>query len=227
MILKKTYRFEGNVSEQITTNYILEKKYVREVDIYLLDYKKSLYQYQVLTVDFDFSDEDNAMGKFLRQISSLFDEIEMAVDKDGNIVEINNIQFLRLRWIKIQAKLAKSHQGHAIENYFNQITNLLEDKQSVISFLQEYNMFGLLFNGLWNAFEKQRRRTTDDGHVEIMTPIQDGDKIIQTITLENTEQKEENNFRGLFIYKGINYEEGYVEVKKNKYHFKHSLLWIG
>ena len=39
------------------------------------------------------------------------------------------------------------NKGYEIENYCASITNLLEDEQSFITFLNQNNMLGLLFNG--------------------------------------------------------------------------------
>ncbi|PQA97807.1 hypothetical protein B0A69_00265 [Chryseobacterium shigense] len=224
---QKTYRLETIVTEQKNPFYLTEKKYVRHAEVYHLGNEKDYFKYHVLVVDFIFSDDDNAVGKFLKQISYLFDELELTVDQEGNIVEVNNINFLRLRWMKIAARLSETHKGEVIDTYFSQISSILEDESRLIDFLGGYPMFGLLFNGLLQSFDTRRKRESPDGFTEMMTPVKEGEKITLTITPENLEPTEIDHFRGLFVFKGDHYEEGFIEIKKNNTHLKHSLLWIG
>ncbi|KFE96957.1 hypothetical protein [Chryseobacterium luteum] len=224
---QKTYRLETIVTEQKNPFYLTEKKYVRHAEVYYLEEEKDQFKYHVLVIDFIFSDDDNAMGKFLKQISYLFDELELTVDKDGNIVEVNNLNFLRLRWVNILAKLSETHKGESIDNYFSQISSVLEDESRLIGFLGGYHMFGLLFNGLLQSFDTKRKRESPDGFTEIMSPVKDGEKMTLTISPENLDQTDIDHFRGLFVFKGDHYEEGFTEIKKRDTHLKHSLLWIG
>lgn len=224
---QKTYRLETIVIEKKNQFYLTEKKYVRNTEIYYLGTEKGHFKYHVLVVDFNFSNDDNAMGKFLKQISYLFDELELTVDKDGNILEVNNLQFLRLRWMKIAARLSETHKGEVVDNYFIQISSVLEDENRLVDFLGGYNMFGLLFNGLLQSFDTKRKRESPDGFTEIMTPVKDGETMTLTIAPENPDQTEIDHFRGLFVFKGDHYEEGFMEIKKDNTHLKHSLLWIG
>lgn len=223
----KTYRLETLVISNPDTSYFKEKSYVRTAEVYHLGNEKGYFKYHVLVVDFNFSNDDNAMGKFLKQISYLFDELELTVDKDGNIIEVNNLSFLRLRWMKIAARLSETHKGEVIDNYFSQINSVLEDESRLIDFLGGYNMFGLLFNGLLQSFDTKRKRESPDGFTEIVTPVKDGDTITLVISPENLDQTEVDHFRGLFVFKADHYEEGFTEVKKHNTHLKHSLLWIG
>lgn len=223
----KTYRLETIVISNPETSYSREKGYVRTAEVYDLGKENNYFKYQILIVDFNFSDDDNAVGKFIKQISYLFDELILTIDEEGNIISVENLLFLRLKWTKIQNNLLKLHQGNAVENYFNQINMVLENEPSLIEFLQEYNMFGLLFNGLWNSFEERRIRKTKKEYVEIMTPEKKNGKIIQIISAENLEQSDVTYFRGINIFSKNNLVESFIEIKKHQYHLKHSLLWIG
>ncbi|PIF46649.1 hypothetical protein CLU96_3687 [Chryseobacterium sp. 52] len=223
----RTYRFETIVISNPETSYSTEKSYVRTAEVYYLGKEKDHFKYQIVVVDFDFSNDDNAMGKMLKQISYLFDELEVTVDHDGDLVEIDNINFLRLRWTEISSQLLENHEGEVINSYFEQIGSLLEDKAQLIVFLKGYNMFGLLFNGLLQSFDTKRKRPSPDGYTEMMTPVQNGDKTILVISAEKLEETETDYFGGLLRYRGNTYEEGFIEVKTHNYHLKHSLLWIG
>lgn len=223
----KIYRFETIVISNPGTSYCIEKNYVRTAEIYYLGNEKGLFKYHILIVDFDFSNDDNAMGKLLKQISYLFDELELTVDEAGNIIEVDNISFLRSRWTEIADELTKTHQGEAIDNYFNQVSSLLDNQERLIGFLGGYNMFGLLFNGLLQSLDDKRKRLSPDGFTEIMTPVKEGDKMMLTISPENLDGTDIDHFKGVLMFRKGHYEEGFAEVKKDNTHLKHSLLWIG
>ncbi|WP_090022908.1 hypothetical protein [Chryseobacterium oleae] len=223
----KTYRLETVVVSNPDTSYRTEKSYVRIAEVYYLGNEKEYFKYHVLVVDFNFSNDDNAIGKFLKQISYLFDELELTVDQDGNITGINNIDFLRLRWMKLAAKLSENHEGEAIDHYFSQISFVLEEESRLIDFLGGYNMFGLLFNGLLQPLDTKIKRLSSEGLTETITPGKDGDKIILTTVAEDPEPAGIDHFRGLYVFREGHNEEGFMEIMKNHTHLKHSLLWIG
>jgi len=224
---RKTYRLETIVTEQRNPVYAITKSYARQIEVYYLGKAKEEHQFQILVVEFNFSDNDTAMGKLIRKVSYLFDELELRVDNEGNITALDNLLFLRLRWGKIQSELSKTHKGDAIDNYFSQISSLLEDETKLIDFLTGYNMFGLLFNGLLESFDTKRKRISPEGFTEIMIPEKNGEKMTLKISAQNLEYTGIDDFRGLFICKGNQYEEGFVAIKKQNSHLKHSLLWIG
>nr|WP_315028941.1 hypothetical protein [uncultured Chryseobacterium sp.] len=223
----KTYRLETIVREQRNPFYSTEKRYVREVEVYYVGKIKEEHQFQVLVVEFDFSEDEDTMGKFLKKIGYLFDEIECRVDDEGNITGVDNLFFLQMRWVKMRTDLSKTHKGEAVDHYFSQISNLLENEASLIEFLGSYKMFGLLFNGLLQSFETKRKRQSAEGFTEIMTPVKEEDKVILKISAQDLEKTEIDDFKGLFICKGDQYEEGFIEIKNQNFHLKHSLLWIG
>lgn len=224
---QKIYRLETIFTEQKNPVYRITKSYARQIEVYYYGKVKEEHRFQVLVVDFNFSDEEDAMGKLIKKISYLFDELECKVDAEGNITAVDNLLFLRMRWLKIQNELSKTHKGEAVDNYFSRVSSLLEDERKLIDFLGGYNMFGLLFNGLLESFDTKRKRESSEGFTEIMTPVKVGDKMILKISAQNLEQTEVEDFRGVFVCKRDQYEEGFIEIKKQNSHLKHSLLWIG
>ncbi|MGU3373770.1 hypothetical protein [Chryseobacterium sp. M5A1_1a] len=224
---QKIYRLETIVTEQKNPFYSIKKSYAREVEVYYYGKVKDDYDFQILVTDFSFSEDEGTMDKFLKKISYLFDEIECRVDVEGNITSVDNLLFLRIRWGKMQADLSETHKGEVVDRYFSQISDLLEDEMKLIDFLGSYNMFGLLFNGLLQSFDARRKRESSDGFTEIMMPVKDGDKMILKISAENLEYSDTDDFGGLFVCRGDQLEEGFIEIKKDNFHLKHSLLWVG
>ncbi|AZA79800.1 hypothetical protein EG347_21080 [Chryseobacterium sp. G0186] len=224
---QKTFRLETIVIEQKNPFYSTRKSYAREVEVYYYGKIKEEHDFQILVTDFNFSGEEGTMDQFLKKISYLFDEIECRVDAEGNITAIDNLFFLRTRWLKIQGKLSETHKGEAIDCYFSQISDLLEDEMKLMDFLGSYTMFGLLFNGLFQSFDSKRKRESPEGFTEMMTPLKEGDKMTLKISAENLEQTDTDDFGGLFVSRNDQLEEGFIEIKKDNFHLKHSLLWVG
>lgn len=224
---QKTYRLESIVIEQKNPFYSTQKSYVREIEVYYYGKVKDEHDFQILVTHFDFSEGEGTTDQFLKKVSYLFDEIECSVDDEGNITAVNNLFFLRLRWTEILTHLSETHKGDAVDRYFSQISDLLEDEAKLIDFLGSYKMFGLLFNGLLHSFDTKMKRESSEGFIEIMTPLKKGDTLTLKVSAENLEESSIEEFRGLFVWKRDQYEEGFIEIKEQNSHLKHSLLWIG
>lgn len=228
MINANTYRFESIISEEIMPNYSVEKKYTRFVEIYFLKKYKELYRYQILCTKFDFSDQDTATGFFIKKISYLFDEIDLYADNENNIVKLNNLHSIKLRWKELQVKLWETNKGIEVENYFRQISNLFEDEGKVIKFLTGYNMFGLYFNGQTGQYSEDGKRIrviTEEKmeylHKENLSPEK------TKIKMKVSEDKNENHMEGTSIYEKEILMENFVLSRENKCEIKYSLLWVG
>lgn len=209
---QKVYRLETIVKEQKNIFYLTEKKYVRNVEIYYLGNIDERHHFQVLVVEFEFSEEDTARTRLLKKVSYLFDELELTVDDSGNILTVENLLFLRLRWAKIQSELFEFHKGEPINNYFNEINSVLNSEAKLIEFLSGYKMFGLLFNGLLNSFQNTKNRHSPEGFTEVLSINTDEEKRRIKITAENIQNTEINQFQGILKYRKNIYEEGFIEI---------------
>ena len=83
----------------------------------------------------------------MRKIASTFNYLEVGISEENRIAKIFNLSAIKIKWKKIQLSITTNHKGYEIENYCTSITNLLENEQSFITFLNQNNMLGLLFNG--------------------------------------------------------------------------------
>ncbi|MCY0971103.1 hypothetical protein [Chryseobacterium wangxinyae] len=223
-----TYRFESIVSEEFMPNYFTEKKYTRIVEIFYLKKHKELYHYQILCTKFDFSNQDTAVGFFLKKIGYLFDELDVYADEENNIIKINNISSLRLRWQELKVKLLETNKGDEVENYFRNISSVLDNEKNLISFLQSYNMFGLYFNG-------QLGQYPDDGKkIRVITEKKREYLHKEDLSSEETkikmkvfEDNNENYIDGASIYEKSILKENFVLSRENKCEIKYSLVWVG
>lgn len=227
-ITRRIYRLESVIIENPNTSYSREKNFVRIVEIYYLGRKELLHYYQILTTNFSFSNDDNAMGKFLKKISYLFDEVELLADDENNIVKILNLLEIKKRWFTIAEILSKDHKGEAIENYFSTISTMLENEESLISFLNEYKMFGLFFNGQYGEYElgvkKQRSISANNGEIIEYMAV----NILENELIISLDAKQDmaSKYLGSFNYRKDNLIEAYLTSETEKSHIKNSLLWI-
>jgi len=97
----------------------------------------------------------------LRKIASTFNYLEVGISEENRIAEVFNLSAIKIKWKKIRLSITTIHKGYEIENYCASITNLLEDGQSFIAFLNQNNMLGLLFNGHPKEKDKVIRKGED------------------------------------------------------------------
>jgi hypothetical protein len=226
--LGNTYVFESNVSEEISPNYFTQKKYIRDVEIHFLKKHKELYQYQILCTKFDFSDQDTASGFLLKKISYLFDELDVYADEENNIVKLNNLLSIKLRWKELKVKLWETNKGDAVENYFRSISSVLDNEENLIAFLQSYNMFGLYFNGQLGQYpdDGKRIRVITEEKMEYLHKKNSSEEKI-TIKMRTSEDIDENLTEGISIYEKGVLKENFVKITENNCQIKYSLLWVG
>ncbi|HEX7869439.1 MAG TPA: hypothetical protein VF455_04930, partial [Chryseobacterium sp.] len=146
----------------------------------------------------------------------------------NNIVKINNISSLRLRWQELKVKLWETNKGDAVENYFRSISSVLDNEENLIAFLQSYNMFGLYFNGQLGEYpdEEKKIRVITEGKIEYLRK-EDLSTEETKIKMKASEDQDENYIVGTSIYeKGI-LKENFVLSKENNFEIKYSLLWVG
>lgn len=225
----RTYRFESIVIQNQEKIYSDEKSFTRKVEIHFLGHHKGQFLYQLLTTDFDFSNEDNSEGIFLKKIGRLFSEVQILADKENSILRIVNLKELRVKWKNLSEKLSVDYKGHTVENYFKTIEKILDDEAELISFFEEYRMFGMYFNGHYGDYNFNKRKQ----RIIILDQISITDQMWVNedhsgITVQHV-GKLENNIvsSGTFNYKKNVLNEGFIEVNTFDKQTKHSLLWIG
>ena len=140
------YLIESIVTKDYNTPYAQEDTYKRFIEIWYLGKKADLAYYQIMTIKYLFP-EENTINTLLRKIASTFNYLEVGINEENRIAKVFNLSAIKIKWKKRQLSITANHKGYEIENYCASITNLLEDEQSFITFLNQNNMLGLLFNG--------------------------------------------------------------------------------
>lgn len=140
------YLVRSVVTKDYNTPHAQEDTYKRLIEVWDLGRKADLAYYQVMTIKYLFS-KKNTINTSLRKIASTFNYLEVGISEENRIAKIFNLSAIKIKWKKIQLSITTIHKGYEIENYCTSITNLLENEQSFITFLNQNNMLGLLFNG--------------------------------------------------------------------------------
>ena len=147
------YLIESIVTKDYNTPYAQEDTYKRLIEIWYLGKKANLAYYQIMTIKYLFP-EENTINTLLRKIASTFNYLEVGINEENRIAKVFYLSAIKIKWKKIQLSITANHKGYEIENYCASITNLLENEQSFIAFLNQNNMLGLLFNGRHNENDK-------------------------------------------------------------------------
>ena len=140
------YLVRSVVTKDYNTPHAQEDTYKRLIEVWDLGRKADLAYYQVMTIKYLFS-KKNTINTSLRKIASTFNYLEVSISEKNRIAKVFNLSAIKIKWKKIQLSITTIHKGYEIENYCTSITNLLENEQSFIAFLNQNNMLGLLFNG--------------------------------------------------------------------------------
>ena len=137
-----TYLLETTFQQKFSTT-----KISRVVQIFCFGKKGDNFLYQVLVLEIKFSKEENAINQLLKKIVLLFDELELEVSKNNQILKVLNISSIQKRWVELQIEILSKNQGYELDNYCKNISDVLKDEEKLIKFLNQYNMLGMLFNG--------------------------------------------------------------------------------
>ena len=140
------YLVRSVVTKDYNTPHAQEDTYKRLIEVWDLGRKADLAYYQVMTIKYLFS-KKNTINTSLRKIASTFNYLEVGISEENRIAKVFNLSAIKIKWKKIQLSITTNHKGYEIEDYCASITNLLENEQSFIAFLNQNNMLGLLFNG--------------------------------------------------------------------------------
>lgn len=82
-----------------------------------------------------------------RQLEKLYDEFEAVINRDGEIQEIRNVDFLKDKWKKIKNELVNYFdEGTDIESFFRINDQTMDDQSFWRQMMNEQEFFFLFFN---------------------------------------------------------------------------------
>lgn len=142
------YWLKTHIKEKLDNNFFQEIAFVREIQTFCMGKEDGGYLYQVMILSFRLPESDNSSRVLIKKIASVFNRLEVLVSNENRIIKALNISSIRKRWEKVQVELLLKNQGSIIENYCYDMSNLLADEKQLVSYLNSYKMFGMIFNGI-------------------------------------------------------------------------------
>ena len=135
-----------------------EKIFTRDVNVYLLDVTDITNTYLLYCIKYGFDDPE--FQPFLKKIAYLFDEIIVIVNNNGKIISIDkkNISEIEKRWEVTRKKILEGNSGKVLLDYLQTIDKTIKNNDLLYEFLQNDNMYGMLFNGMVN-YENQIKQS--------------------------------------------------------------------
>lgn len=228
-----SYRFETIVDDFSNKRSPVHKSYIREVKIMPIGKEGYLDVYQIFTAKISIKSNVAVADEYLiKQIGYAFDEIEAGVDYTGKIVRIFNKEELSSRWDKTRERLEVEYEGKFIQNYFSQISKILNDETRLIEFLSTYKMFGLYFHGLFGNYllwemPIVRKKIVDDfKNCEAEEKIHPEKKEWVRYQIEGRSENI-NKYEGELLYKDYQLQEALIEIEDDTQSVKYATLFLG
>ncbi|MFD1606064.1 hypothetical protein ACFSJW_19185 [Flavobacterium artemisiae] len=169
IILPELDKINDYIFETITKDFSNLKKvkkisYIRKISITRYKNNRNDMLFQLFLSEIEITSNVSIENIFfLKKIAGAFDEIEVQINDYGQIIKILNIEEIAKRWEITSEKLAIDNVGYAAISYMQDISNLLNDEQKLISFISDYKMFGLYFSSLHrNSYAVERKRKIID-----------------------------------------------------------------
>lgn len=239
------YRLATKTTDYSNKNNPIEKDFVRNVEITYLGKNKNLLVFDVFTSKIVFKrNEVIVKERILKEGVYAFCDIEIGVNDKGEIIEIFNLEEIETQWERTRSEQAKVNSGDELDDFFAAISELLNDKKEVITFLNSRNMFGLLFHGLFAKCENNKEpkiRTTaiiEFDNIIVAEEICTNNDVPQfSITLQKSDHENQNSipdnnkikkYIGEWNYtKNNQLQEAFFEIEKENINIKYDTLWVG
>jgi len=211
-----TYRHTVN-SQSVKNAKLIEEVWERIFNVYYIGRYKGNYRFQILTLKLNYSSSvPMPYVYFQKRMASVFDTLSILVSSEGEIKQINNLENVIAKAEKVIKELSVDHRGSYFEVKTAHFMHTLNNLTSLIEYLNQYNMFGLLFhkdvwnkNVLINSLKENVNRSEEDKW-EVLDI-----------------SKEDEMYNGKVYYKGDDFYEVNVEHTEKQLITKYNLLWIG
>ena len=239
------YRFETYTSDFSNRKRITEKLCTRDVEITYLGKIRDLLYFDVFTSKVTLTSNQSIQNeRLLKEDMYAFGDILLGVNDKGEIQKIQNLKEMQQRWAETKAELRKDYEGFEFEDFLTEITEVLEDEEKTVYFLNTKAMFGLYFHGLFGKNDvqkmpiKRKSILLDLDDTEITEEIwidkrgphfsigaQKKDDANKKIISNNVEIK---NYQGILSYNADNQLiEGDLKIETGNMNLNYNIVWVG
>jgi hypothetical protein len=239
-----TFKFETLTVDFSNKNRVTEKLCTRNVQIMYLGKIKDLFYFDVFTSKVTFtSNQSIANERLLKEDMYAFGDILLGVNDKGEIQKIKNLKKMQQQWEGTKSELRKDHVGFEFEDFLTDITEVLEDEEKTVYFLNTKAMFGLYFHGLFGENDvrktpiKRKSILLDFDDTEITEEIRMDSRELKIIISAQKSDDEHKNIisdndiikkhEGELSYRKDNQlQEGFIEIENENMNIKYSVLWV-
>jgi hypothetical protein len=242
---KFLYRFKTITTHFSNQKTILEKGCTRDVEITYLGKIRDLLYFDVFTSKVTLTSNQSIQNeRLLKEDMIAFGDILLGVNDKGEIQKIQNLKEMQQRWEETKSELRKDYEGFEFEDFLTDITEVLEDEEKTVYFLNTKAMFGLYFHGLFGKNDvkkmpiKRKSILLDLDDTEITEEIwidkrgphfsigaQKKDDANKKIISNNVEIQ---NYQGTLNYNTDNQLiEGNLKIETENMNLNYNIVWVG
>jgi hypothetical protein len=242
---KNYYKFETLTIDFLNKKRITEKLCTRNVEIIYLGKIKDLFYFDVFTSKVTFTSNQSIQNeRLLKEDIYAFGDILLGVNDKGEIKKIQNLKKIQQQWEETKTELRKDHVGFEFEDFLTDITEVLEDEEKTVYFLNTNAMFGLYFHGLFGKNDVQKmpikRKSIlldlDDTEIteeiwidkrgpQVSIGAQKSDDANKKIISNNVAIQ---NYQGTLNYNADNQLiEGNLKIETENMNLNYNIVWVG
>jgi hypothetical protein len=240
-----TFKFETLTVDFSNKNRVTEKLCTRNVEIMYLGKIRDLFYFDVFTSKVTLTSNQSIRNeRLLKEDIYAFGDILLGVNDKGEIMKVHNLKKMQQRWEETKAELRKDYVGFEFEDFLTDITEVLEDEEKTVYFLNTKAMFGLYFHGLFGKNDVQKmpikRKTilldlddteiTEEIWIDKRVPqfsigAQKSDDANKKIISNNVEIQE---YHGTLTYgKDNQLIEGNLKIETENMNLNYNIVWVG
>jgi hypothetical protein len=241
---KDTFKFKTITTDFSNKRGEIEIGCSRNVEITYLGKIRDLFYFDVFTSKVTFTSNQSIRNeRLLKEDIYAFGDILLGVNDKGEIQKIKNLKEMQQQWEETKAELRKDHVGFEFEDFLTDITEVLEDEEKTVYFLNTKAMFGLYFHGLFGKNDvqktpiKRKSILLDFDDTEITEEIRmDSRELKIIISAQKSDDKHKNiisnndiikKYGGELAYRKDNQlQEGFIEIENENKNIKYNVLWV-
>ncbi|ABG57999.1 hypothetical protein [Cytophaga hutchinsonii] len=171
-------------------------------------------------------------------LSEVFDLLVVSTDKTGKIIQIHNFGYLQQVWNVHRIEILQDHDDEAYRMYISDMDTLMQNQESIISYLLLPSNYGLYFNGYKNFNLKEPIHHVRSVYEEDLSSISMEEKLhIQLITtdtqqhvtlqIKGSEVPQHLSCTGSCMYLDGQLDVCFKEIKTECFTINYSATWIG
>lgn len=182
-LFSASYRFS---SDSYDEQYKIQRRYIREVKIYQVHFPREYNTYRLYCKRYVF--DDPYCTALIRKVAYVFDVLTLKVSLDNQLLSIDNMDEIKVKWDKTKEDLQRNHRGDEFDRYMSSIDDMLNNPDKLIAFTSSDKMYGLFLKSLviqQNVDESAYRSVRVVRNRKVLTNIGEDNRLLEQVVIEN------------------------------------------